>query len=316
MYLGWLTTSSMASFLKKAVRPFRIQYASNFFGKGSADLLKPGVAPNLALLGNCVNTADASFAPFLQFCSDNWENVFLVPGPYEMMSRKQEIYPRVLDTLHTKATKDYKNVYILDQSEGWTWGGLRILGFPGWAGDPDRPLTGKEMEGSIYSYGSSGVRPLTDPDLDRLNDEDTVWLSQQMNLQSFPTLILSHSLPTPHLLQRGLPHEAYRRMHLDIFPGELVRGFPNSVVKAWLGGATGSCSSGVFYNNYFMAVNSWKSHPGQAQGDKGYRPDAFYEYDWTRRGMERLPTLVPPTLKALLVPPKAVKPAMKTACLN
>jgi hypothetical protein len=266
----------MSSILRNRVR---IQYASNFFGQWSPQVLSKNVAPYLALLGNCVNKEDPQFHITMKALSKGWERVFLIPGPYELTSKKKTPYHTKLDSLRDTLYSKYPNICLMDQSEATLLHGVQLLGFYGWANSPksaDICFQQPSLESDIYAYRSTGLQPISPELRKQFHTEDFTWMQQQLANIRMPTIVLSHTLPSPFLLQRSLDDFAYQRIYLDIFPTQSLKRFPSPLVKGWLGGATGSCSSGLFHST-FMGVNSWKSSPNQTKPNPQYQPNQFFE---------------------------------------
>jgi hypothetical protein len=74
---------------------------------------------NLAILGN-VSSLDSKqsiedYDAFLHYVSSKWKNVYLVPGPYEYVSRKLEVYDHTLIKLYN-IQKKFNNIQILNNS--------------------------------------------------------------------------------------------------------------------------------------------------------------------------------------------------------
>ena len=79
---------------------YKLQYASNFFlnlhkRRDFAKMLIPS-SENLALLGNLCSLdsieSRTTYNEFLYYCSSNYKNVYLIPGPWEMYSAKSQDY--------------------------------------------------------------------------------------------------------------------------------------------------------------------------------------------------------------------------------
>jgi hypothetical protein len=74
---------------------------------------------NLALLGNLcsLDTIESrtTYNEFLYYCSSNYKNIYLIPGPWEMYSAKSQDYKICINNLYSIVNKSYSNVYILDK---------------------------------------------------------------------------------------------------------------------------------------------------------------------------------------------------------
>jgi len=72
----------------------------------------PVMAKYLFLAGDICPLNDLLFFYFLDYCSNNWEKVFYIPGNHEFYSEKKNL--NELDFEYNYKIKDkYKNVYYL-----------------------------------------------------------------------------------------------------------------------------------------------------------------------------------------------------------
>lgn len=269
------------------MKPFRLQYASNLFAfhcsKAARQALKPGAAPTLALLGNTLNVSTPARAAetreFLRFCATEWDRTLIVLGPHEYASPVMRLYADVRDELiNTIQATGGGRFYVLDQdSVTFKRHGIRVLGCSGWAAAPVSRI--KELEPELTDLWTHEGNFTSETVAER-HDEDMEWLHREVQeSEGGRTLLLTHSLPSPHLLNRGLPTVAYERMTFDILLNTVSGRIEQPGLIGWLGGATGSCASGSWgpYKIY-KAVNSWKSHPRQTKPNPAFLADAVFEF--------------------------------------
>lgn len=263
-------------------RTFRIQYASNLFAhKGlpmnPSRLAEPGVAPNLALLGNTVGVESAAdrwnSREFLSFCADNWKRTYLVPAHTELgASGKAVAWTDLLDELRSLVDDVNKGslgkIVIADQSANESSEGVRVLGLSGWNAW-SRQATSPGLP-TIYSNGVA----MTTAQGHELSREDMEWIHRELQVdRDTPTVLLSHGLSVSSLVKPGLPAAAYKQSDLmSMYPFGFLFAREGCIKACLCGAGSGGTVSGVF-GRRFHGVNAW--------GNAGYHADAFYEYSWT-----------------------------------
>ncbi len=289
-------------------RTFRLQYASNLFVYREAaatheEMLKPGVAPYLALLGNTVNigTREARWKSqeFLSFCATNWKRTLLVPAMTELAVGGHP-WTDALEDLRVLVDGVNKDGYpgdvvIMDQSILEFPEGVRTLGFTGWSAWSRQGLSLPSLGfPPLFCYDPANPavsRPMISSDGHDLSREDMEWLHREFMADNrTPTVLLSHGLPSAALVPKGLDSAAAQQSDLMTFYpfGFLFQ--RERCIKACLGGALGGAASGVF-NGRFMAVNARRPYPAAGWPSAAYRPDAFWEYSWlddTRGDIEEI----------------------------
>lgn len=271
--------------LRKAIRRsfgapsmWRMQYASGLRAGHSWQrawsMLVPGAAPRLALLGNCGSIATpaegAETAEFLTRCANTYESVSVILGPEELRTPWLP-YPYTMDAWR-KLVERMPNVSILDQGE--VYDSVRdvcVLGATGWT-----PAIGMQeipedsVEGGIRHLEGEG--PLTPTTLGSWHTEDLRWIRERLDWwathrPTVRTVVLTHHLCSGHLVPLGATRKVYRRIPLDVMPADATKEVlraPN--LAAWLCGAGGSCTSGVFGGrmpyvaaNCFLAAGEWQN---------------------------------------------------------
>ena len=124
----------------------RLQFASQFFDASAhmsfGKLLKP-VAPTLLLLGNTVNPWTIGGRDFLRTAAANFDRVFVVPGPAEYASNRNECYRMNLRRLYDEVAK-YSNAHTLCQKTV-TIGDIDMLGATLWTDKADTKWVRERM---------------------------------------------------------------------------------------------------------------------------------------------------------------------------
>jgi hypothetical protein len=307
-------------------RTFRLQYASNLFVYREAmatheEMLKPGVAPYLALLGNCVNMATREgrwkSQEFLSFCATNWKRTLLVPATTELACGGHA-WTDALDDLRGLVDEVNKDgfpgeVVVGDQAVLEFPEGVRVLGFTGWSAW-SRQVTSPPSLGfpTLHCYGVKGSRPFIPSDGHGLSREDMEWLNRELLVDGrTPTVLLSHGLPSAALL----PKEGAGAQSdlMSVYPfGFLFQ--RERCIKAAIGGALGGAMSGVF-NGRFLAVNARRPYPAAPYwANPSFRRDAFWEYSWLDDTRGDVEELVEAYSRAIPLPYRVTKPNAPSVC--
>jgi hypothetical protein len=253
---------------------FAIQYASNFFVhqnatlKQSKYLLKTGICPNLALLGNIGNPRSQKTKDFIRWCSDNWDHVYCVPGPLELMDDHR---------LNGLFVNFPKNVHILDQSEKLVHPNLVLLGCPLWSGWADMIAEFRDWsEEERYFMANrtpNHIRHWHTEDLElivqNLRENETLYAGKRK------TILLTHNLFDLRMLSKDLRGDEGRNIFLH--DGN-IREFKTPDLRGVLCGAGGGTYSGL--RGYTqVAVNGAFRGPSMVPNLK-YRPDAIASFDF------------------------------------
>lgn len=281
--------------------PFRLQYASNLFVDSHRQkyttLLRPA-ASVLALLGNIGRPDSPKTYHFLKYCASNWDTVFLIPGPHEFtnLPEGRTTYPERITQLHTLC-QSVPSVRCGTPGEfPFHTEEILLLGASLWT-PLSFPLRGQPEFDSIYtSVDEAGPIPLCHHARNSLYKSDLRFLKERTLFWSIVhpqmrVVYLTHTLPTPALLSSELSEGTYKRLPLD------CRTFPTPpALRAWVGGATGSCASAS--GPIQTGVNSlfeYPYHPVLRSGS--YDPERVLEID-------SIPFLPParPSLPSLRVP--------------
>jgi hypothetical protein len=256
---------------------FMIQYASNFFVhqnatlKQSKHLLKTGICPNLALLGNIGNPRSQKTKDFVRWCSDNWDQVYCVPGPLELMDNSR---------LNGLFANFPKNVHILDQSEKLVRPNLSLIGCPLWSGWADMIREFRDWSEEEQYFMANR----TPNHINHWHTEDVEFIAQTLRNNEIAhsgkrkTILLTHNLFDLRMLSKDLCGDEGRNIFLH--DGN-IREFMTPDLRGVLCGAGGGTYSGV--RRYTkVAVNGAFRGPSMVP-NPSYRPDAiatFSDDDW------------------------------------
>jgi hypothetical protein len=230
----------------------RIQYASDlhleFFQKIAFDMILKPVAPLLALAGDVGRPADPLYRDFLAYCSQNWEDVFIVAGNHEFYNKKTKeqwrFNPLAVESVGKRyqqcisAASEFPNVHFL-QRDRIVRRGVTFLGATLWT-----DLTGYEKRAqefmNDYNYTATRegdvIRPVTPVDTTKWHLDDRTWLNQEIERAEeagLPVVVITHHLPSYDLISpryAGSPMNCCFASHAD----ELIR----PPVRAWIAGHT------------------------------------------------------------------------------
>lgn len=170
------------------------------------ELLDPGVAPILALLGDIAPLNHPNLNPFLEWCSGRWDTVIWIPGCLELLgpgSGNEHVNVPDLSSAVEKMrqiAEPYWNIEILDHDGMVSEDGVYIFGLPFWKFPRDGvPIWHPQK----WAYVEAEASPM-DPDTMRaIYNRDIAWLQSKVSSQNEPVVILSHFGPTTWLQEQG-----------------------------------------------------------------------------------------------------------------
>lgn len=255
---------------------YTLQYASNLFLNLQnklvfSDILKK-CSPHLALLGNiCSLDTDRSrtiYKEFLTYVSYNWEQTFLVPGPYELCSVKPQHYKEMIDNLD-ELKEDFSNVIILNNSHTTVPNtDIQIIGSTLWCRKPYL----KQQSMFEYSYiwldRHQGLGQIMGNDIVSWHEEDVEFIENMINTYE-RSIILTHHLPhtilTDDILRNRM--ESSNLEHMLQKP-----------INIWLGGAgnktisgnLGICSDVHCSTNPYTTFNTARNAYSSSYNNKQY----------------------------------------------
>ena len=226
-----------------------VQYVSDihleFHDKHNTGSLQPDmfvkpVAPYLVLAGDIGIPELNSYKVFLNWCSLNWERVFLIAGNHEFynvrcpvksdMTSKKEDIRLVCDALPNVHFLDCTSYYLPEHN-------LRILGCTLWSHIPEsiRDMAITSMNDSRQINYEKDI-PLTPSSFSKLHLEEKQWLTQeiqQCEANNEKCLVITHYLPSFDLI-----HEKYKGNFLNVcFASDCDELFRPPVV-GWICGHT------------------------------------------------------------------------------
>ena len=206
-------------------RRLLIQYASDLhleIRKNTvwSSILRP-MAPVLALAGDIGNPRQPEYRDFLQWCSKQWEVVFLVAGNHEFYNTKgfyswRHMPRQSLDTHQERlaacraAVNDMPNVHFLQQKKV-TWGGVTFLGATLWT-DLQNPKDADVATSFMNDYRRIAVPDYMTPgdvqavstvETSEWHKEDKAWLTHEIaesETTGQPTVVITHHLPSFRLI--------------------------------------------------------------------------------------------------------------------
>lgn len=201
------------------------QFASGLLG--NLGRLKP-IAPNLILLGNCLNVSTPKWKVKAAGALKGWAHVYCIPGLSEYTALGKPTDMMMLrDQLQTLAGPKFT---VLDQAEIPFEGGI-LLGASGLLGSPT---------GAQWLTDAKGQRQVKNSDLDAMHEDDIEWIEQRLFFWSKrQTRILLATAFSPF---EGSP-----------CPPSLWR-----TPSVWLAGSNSKNISGYISRGVFFASNTGK----------------------------------------------------------
>lgn len=249
-------------------RIFSIQYASNLFlhknssWKQAIPLLTPGKAPNLALLGNIGHPHSEKTKNFIRWCCDNWDQVYAVPGPCELVSESR------LNGLFKNLPP---NLHMLDQVEANPDPNLVLLGCPLWTGYAEELKSYRSLSEEDRSFlANQPIRTI-----ENWHDEDIEFLVERIrsNQASYggtlKMILLTHHVPHRHFLPSSAK-DRERQIHLH--DGNIRHLLTRNVLGCLSGSGGGSVTGFLGKYKSFCGVNAAFQGPTMVPNPQ-FRPD-------------------------------------------
>ena len=247
-----------------------IQYASNLFvskcnsWKQAQKLLKVGASKHLALLGNIGQPNSSKTKDFIRWCSDNWENVYCVPGPLEL---------RQANSLYGLFSKIPVNVHLLDQQVLEVNSHFTLAGCPLWSAHAK--VLKKQTK---WNESERALMAFKDPkEIEFFHNEDLEFLSQAIvNLETHAPyknmIFLTHHLPSQELISSNSFMDISRQIIL--YDGAIERFFEFQKLAGCLSGANSNSVTGFLgpHRTYCGVNPAFKND--NLVPNPSYRPDA------------------------------------------
>jgi len=189
----------------------RIQFASDLHLETRPkatfrEILEPGVAPILALLGDVAPLNSPNIRAFMEWCSENWDTVLWIPGCLELLGpgsgNEGRRIPNLAAGVQAMRTlvEPFWNITILDHEGMVSEDGIYVFGLPFWKFPRDEARLWHPLK---YQYVDAEPSPM-DPDvLAGLFNADIAWIRGKVRSVNEPILILSHFGPTTWLQEEG-----------------------------------------------------------------------------------------------------------------
>lgn len=269
------------------LRRLCIQYASDlhleFVNKIAYQQILTPVAPYLALAGDVGRPDKRLYRDFLQYCSQNWDDVFVVAGNHEFYNS----YHMPVDAIQSMQNRrkacaaiaaEFPNVHFLDRRRV-DRAGVAFLGATLWTdlrGHED--IANKYMNDykMIAMVDDAGIRPLRPADTTEEHLVDRAWLDSEISAceeEGRPAVVITHHLPSYDLISSRYadsPLNAAFASRCD----DLIR----APVRAWIVGHTHCGAHRTWTRNdgavILGAVNP-RGYPGEH--GTGYSREIFVD---------------------------------------
>lgn len=252
---------------------YTLQYASNFFlnlhkNQNFKRILDP-VSPNLALLGNIcsLDTRESIniYKNFLDYCSKNYKNVYLVPGVWEHSSHTPQHYEKMLFNLYN-LKKQYKNITILNNSYVQIPNtNINLIGSTLWMRNPYLNNIFMFEYNYLYMNRHSGLGNVMGNDMVNWHMEDLYHIREMLKSNK-KFIVLTHHLPN-HVLIKDISRKVMESSNLEKYM--------KKPIEIWVGGAGDRTISGTFgyCNDIFTCVNPYTTF--NKKMNESYDPCAY-----------------------------------------
>lgn len=251
---------------------YKLQYASNFFlnlhkRRDFAKMLIPS-SENLALLGNIcsLDTIESrtTYNEFLYYCSSNYKNVYLIPGPWEMYSSKPQNYSMCINNLYSIVNKSYPNICILDNRfKTIPKTDIQLIGTMLWTQYPFIKNPCQYEFSNIWLYS----RTVTGDNIVDWHLEDLDFLESSLNI-NYRSIVLTHHLPY------RMPDKTFNEQRMTTNNLEKMMKSP---IHIWLCGANDKSFTGTFgiLRDVFSAINPYTTFKFPHITNPTYLADAY-----------------------------------------
>jgi len=248
---------------------YSLQYASNFFlnlqkNKDFQSILKPS-SKNLALLGNIGSLSTQSsidtYKEFLTYTSYNWEQTYVVPGPYELTSKTPKLFNKCLEELYN-LNELYSNIKVLNNSHVIIpETDIQLIGSTLWTRKPYLKHQCMYEYTNIWLQRHQGLANIMGDDIVCWHQEDVEYIKNMLK-SNYRSIVLTHHLP--HVLLNN----DMTRLRMDSSDLEDMLHKP---IEYWLSGAgntsvigyLGYCADvGCATNPYTTYINARNSYSG------------------------------------------------------
>jgi hypothetical protein len=268
-------------------RRLRIQYASDLhleFAENfvAPTILKP-IAPVLALAGDVGRPDKRTYRDFLQYCSANWDSVFIVAGNHEFynssriqfkQSNIQTVTQRAAAIEQTVA--EFPNVHFLNRRRV-DYRGIAFLGCTLWT---DTSANFDLAAASMNDYAvitTDGRTPLTPQETTAWHYTDRTWLADAIATCAStctPAVVLTHHLPSSAFIA-----SKFQGHPLNMCFAARCDALIKPPVRAWIAGHTHAAVNRHWTIEGGMevihGVVNPRGYPGESQ--TGYSREIFVD---------------------------------------
>ena len=255
---------------------YTLQYASNFFlnlhkRRDFNKMLIPS-SQNLALLGNICsldsNESIIRYRDFLDYCSKNFKNTYIVPGVWEISSAKPQHYNNCIENLYILKDQ-YKNISILNNSHIHIPNtDINLVGSTLWTRSPYIKHQCMFEYNYVWLKRRNGLGQLMGQDILSWHLEDKEYIRESIKGGN-RYIILTHHLPHP-ILVKSVGRIRMESTNLEIYM--------KKPIEVWLGGAGDSSITGSLgiCNDVFCGVNPYTTfNTVKKEISETYNPEAY-----------------------------------------
>lgn len=222
------------------------QYISDLHLEQRSKLVPiPVISKNMILAGDIGDPFDELYKEYLEFCSNEYENTFLVTGNHEYWNTNVNDLSQVDEQIENVVDK-LDNVHFLKNGVVET-DNVYFIGCTLWSkiNKPPARLIGDELN---IKYDG---RLITWNELNELHEKDVNWISDTIKqCQDKHIVVATHHLPTFKLL-----HCKYKKSYLN-YHDRYYTNLEHLIQKpilAWIGGHS-HCNMKIDVNGVFLSI--------------------------------------------------------------
>jgi len=250
---------------------FKLQYVSNLFldlhkRSDYKNIVRP-ICDNLVLLGNTcrIDTYESrqQMSSFLSYIENNWKQIYIVPGPWELSSSKQVSFRTTMNDL-TLIHKDYPTITVLNNSSiNIKNTDIQLIGSVFWT---RHPFIKHQCYYEFSSIYEKNKKTISGNNIAHWHLEDLEYI-QTVAKYPYRSIVLTHHFPFV------LPHLSFQNQRMISNNLEKIMKKP---IEIWLCGAGDRSFTGSFglLRDVFAGVNPFTTFNTFHLINENYDPEA------------------------------------------
>lgn len=226
--------------------------------------LEPGHADILVLTGDIGYPEKVNTARFLSWCSENWRNVFWIPGNHEFYSpfhsSEKHTFNEKIHLMNELCTQFHNVHFLYHRTYDIPQTRYRLVGCTLWSHIPDdkQEIVARYMSDCRLIFTEKNIKA-TPYDMKNWFEKDRSWLQTQIRSAQDTgkeLIVITHHLPTQRLV-----HSKYEDHPLNCCFASSLDSMIQLPIRTWLCGHSHT-SSEVNIRGVLCALNPF-GYPGE-----------------------------------------------------